>query len=223
MQVVHGKRVFDSLSEVVDPGHTAVVVVDMQNDLVSPDGVGGRAGGNVSAQQAIIPALQRLLDAARGAGARVVYVRLVTEQNYATMHPSWLYRYRVMDWVKLPLDRRLPEDGWGGEVVEEITPQSGDLVVKKHRESAFIGTELDQVLRSNGVRSVIVVGTATGGCVQATAQDAQWLDYYAVVARDCVPGGASRRNQVGLALMAEACDTPTAEEIIALWEKPPAA
>ena len=218
MRIVHGKRVFDSLSELVDPKHTAVLVIDMQNDLVSPDGVGGRGGGNVSAQQAIIPALQRLLDAARGAGARVVYVQLVTERNYATMHPSWLYRYRVMDWVKLPLDRRLPEDGWGGEVVEELAPQTGDLVVKKHRESAFIGTELDRVLRSNGVRSVIVVGTATGGCVQSTVQDAQWLDYYAVVARDCVPGGTSRQNQLGLALMAEACDTPTAEEIIALWE-----
>ena len=153
MQIVHGKRVFDSLSEVVDPRHTAVLVIDMQNDLVSPDGVGGRAGGNVSAQRAIIPALQQLLDAARQACARVVYVQLVTERNYATMHPSWLYRYRVMDWVKLPLDRRLPEDGWGGEVVEEITPQPGDMVVKKHRESAFIGTELDRVLRSNGVRS----------------------------------------------------------------------
>ena len=222
MRIVHGKRVFDSLSEVVDPSHTAVLVIDMQNDLVSPDGVGGRAGGNVSAQRAIIPALQQLLDAARKARARVVYVQLVTEQNYATMHPSWLYRYRVMDWVKLPLDRRLPEDGWGGEVVEEITPQPGDMVVKKHRESAFIGTELDRVLRSNGVRSVIVVGTATGGCVQSTVQDAQWLDYYAVVARDCVPGGKSRQNQLGLALMAEACDTPTSEEIIALWEAPPA-
>ena len=217
MQVVHGKRVFDSLSEVVDPGHTAVVVVDMQNDLASPDGLAARRGGNVSTQRAIIPALQRLLDAARGAGARVVYIQFVTEKSHATMHPSWIYRYRVLNWANQALDKRVPEGEWGAEVVEEIAPQHGDIVVKKHRESAFIGTELDRVLRSNGVRSVIVVGTATGGCVQSTVQDAQWLDYYAVVARDCVPGGDSPRNKVGLALMAEACDTPTAEEIIALW------
>ena len=217
MQVVHGKRVFDSLSEVVDPGHTAVVVVDMQNDLASPDGLAARRGGNVSTQRAIIPALQRLLGAARGSGARVVYIQFVTEKSHATMHPSWIYRYRVLNWANQALDKRVPEGEWGAEVVEEIAPQPGDIVVKKHRESAFIGTELDRVLRSNGVRSVIVVGTATGGCVQSTVQDAQWLDYYAVVARDCVPGGDSPRNKVGLALMAEACDTPTAEEIIALW------
>ena len=218
MQIVHGKRVFDSLAEVVDPKHTAVVVVDMQNDLVSPEGLAGRRGGNVSAQRAILPTLQRLLDAARGAGARVVYIQFVTEKSYASLHPSWIYRYRVLNWANQALDKRVMEDEWGSEVVEEIAPQPGDIRVKKHRESAFIGTELDRVLRSNGVRSVIVVGTATGGCVQSTVQDAQGLDYYAVVARDCVPGGESWRNQVGLALMAEACDTPTAEEIIALWE-----
>ena len=218
MKEVHGKRVYDSLSEVVEPGHTAVIVVDMQNDLAHPEGLGARCGGDVSTQRAILPALQRLLSAARGSGAKVVYIQVVTEQTFATLAPSWLYRYRILQ-VRTPLDERLLEDTWGAEIVEEISPQPGDIVVKKHRESAFIGTELDRVLRSNGVETAIVVGTATGGCVQSTAQDAQWHDYYTVVARDCVPGGENRRNQVGLALMSEACDTPTADEIIALWSE----
>ena len=218
MREVHGKQVFDSLAEVVGPEHTAVIVVDMQNDLAHPEGLGSRCGGDVSTQRAILPALQRLLGAARDAGAKVVYIQVVTEQNFATLAPSWLYRYRILQ-VRTPLDERLLEDTWGAEIVEEIAPQPGDIVVKKHRESAFIGTELDQVLRSNGVETAIVVGTATGGCVQSTAQDAQWYDYYTVVARDCVPGGENRRNQVGLALMGEACDTPTADEIIAMWSE----
>mgnify|MGYP001160969330 FL=1 len=220
MKLVHGKPVFESLEEVVNPAHTAVLVIDMQNDLVSFEGLGARRGGNPVAQHAIIPALQRLLGAAREAGVCVIYIKVVTEQNYASMHPSWLYRYRVLSWTNQSLDERFLEDTWGADIVEELTPQSGDLIVKKHRESAFIGTELDQVLRSNGIQSVVVVGTATGGCVQSTTQDAQWLDYYTVVAQDCVPSGEkSRRNEIGLALMGEACDTPTSEELIAAWRE----
>ena len=91
---------------------------------------------------------------------------------------------------------------WGAETVEEIAPQPGDVVVKKHRVSGFIHTSLDQVLRSNGIQSVVVTGTATSGCVLGTALDAQ---------------GAAARNAVGIALMNEGCDMPTSGEIIELW------
>lgn len=216
MKEIHGKQVFDSLAEVVDPEHTAVLVVDMQNDLAHPDGLGPRTGSDISGQRDIIPPLQRLLDSARSAGAKVVYIEVVTEPNYATMAPAWLYRYRVNQ-VKTPLDQRLLEGTWGAETVEEIAPQPGDVVVKKHRVSAWIHTSLDQVLRSNGVKSVVVTGTATSGCVLGTALDAQWYDYYTVVARDCIAGGAAARNAVGIALMNEGCDMPTSGELIALW------
>ena len=89
--------------------------------------------------------------------------------------------------------------------------------MKKHRVSAFIHTSLDQVLRSNGIQSVVVTGTATSGCVLGTALDAQWYDYYTVVVRDCIAGGTAARNAVGIALMNEGCDMPTSGEIIELW------
>ena len=216
MKEVHGKQVFDSLAEVVDPEHTAVIVVDMQNDLAAQDGLAARTGSDISGQRGIIPPLQRLLDSARGAGAKVVYIEVVTEPNYATMHAAWLYRYRILK-VRTPLDPPLVEGTWGAETVEEIAPPPGDVVVKKHRVSAFIHTSLDQVLRSNGIKSVVVTGTATSGCVLGTALDAQWYDYYTVVARDCIAGGAAARNAVGIALMNEGCDMPTSGEIIELW------
>ena len=219
MNILHGKQVFESLDEVVKPEHTAVLVVDMQNDLVSLEGLSARRGGNPSAQREIIPALQNLLRAARKSRTSIVYIQVVTETNFASMHPAWIYRYRVLNWASQSLDERVLEGTWGADIIGELAPQAGDIIVKKHRESAFVGTELDSVLRSNGVQTVVVVGTATGGCVQSTAQDAQWLDYYTVVVRDCVPGGTHHRNQIGLALMSEACDTPVSDQLIAIWNR----
>ena len=77
MNIVHGKQIFESLEELVKPEHTAVLVVDMQNDLVSLEGLSARRGGNPSAQRDIIPALQNLLKAARKSRTSVVYLSLI--------------------------------------------------------------------------------------------------------------------------------------------------
>ena len=90
MNIVHGKQIFESLEELVKPEHTAVLVVDMQNDLVSLEGLSARRGGNPSAQRDIIPALQNLLKAARKSRTSVVYIQVVTETNFASMHPASL-------------------------------------------------------------------------------------------------------------------------------------
>jgi len=217
MKTVHGKKLFDSLDEVVSPQHTAVLVVDMQNDLAAEGGIVVETGGDISQQRQIIPPLQRLLKVARAVGAKVVYIQVVIEQNFASVHPSWFYRYRKNS-VRTPLDERIVEDTWGAEIVDELAPEAGDIMVKKHRVSAFIHSSLDQVLRSNGIQSVVVTGTATPACVLGTAQDAQWYDYYTVVARDCIAGGSPARNATGIALMSEGCDMPTSEELIDLWE-----
>lgn len=216
MEKIHGRNVFDSLREVVDPKHTAVLVIDMQNDLAALDGIAVQVGGNVSQQRQIIPSLQRLLKVARTVGAKVVHIQVVIEQNFASVHPSWFYRYRNMT-VRTPLNERIVEDTWGAEIVDELAPEVGDITVKKHRVSAFIHSSLDQVLRSNGIQSLVITGTATSGCVLGTAQDAQWYDYYTVVARDCIAGGSPARNATGIALMNEGCDMPTSEELIAMW------
>ena len=67
-----------------------------------------------------------------------------------------------------------------------MSPEDGDLVIEKHRHSAFAGTELDQVLRDRGVRTVAVAGVQTHVCVESTLRDASARGYYVVVASDCV-------------------------------------
>ena len=230
MREVYGKQVYDSLAEIADPAHTAVIVVDMQNDLVSPGGFVDAQGHTLDGNRSIIPALDRLLDGARQAGVPVVYIQYVMERSYASLSPAWIYhstRGRLG-----PGGRRVNLEGcregtWGVEIIPELAPQPDDFVVQKHRLSGFSRTRLDQVLRANGIQSVVVTGTATGGCVQDTAVDASThFDYYTVIARDCVAQNDPPGHELALAFLERRFDLADSDELLALWarkEQPAAA
>ena len=113
----------------------------------------------------------------------------------------------------------LVDDTWESEFIPELFPISSEFIVKKHRNSAFVNTNMDQVLRSNRVQSVVVTGTSTAGCVLATALDALWFDYYAVVVSDCIADCFPERHKAGLAILNERFDMPTGDEIIDMWSK----
>ena len=225
MKEVRGQLVFESLAEVVNPSHTALLVIDMQNYGCSSDSRLAAAGVDISPKRAIIPSLQRLLSAARHSGVRVVYLKLVTENNLAGVHPAWTYYVHCRAGrVQLdgkdsshPVFENATDGTWEAEVTPELAPQPGDFEVKKHRKSAFINTRLDQVLRSDGVQSVLVTGVSTENCVLTTALDAQGYDYYAVVVRDCVGSMCPERAAMAMSLMQRWFDMPTSEELIATW------
>ena len=109
-------------------------------------------------------------------------------------------------------------DGSEGQaIVDELAPEPDDLIVKKYRSSGFWGTNLDLLLRSNGIKSVVMTGATTEGCVESTARDAMFNDYYVVVAEDCVASDDPAQHEASLLLMRHRFDIATAEEIVALW------
>ena len=191
----------------LDPGATAVVVVDMQHDFASPSGMFDRAGIDITRVQAIVPNVAAVLDAARGAGVPVVYLKMgfdpdLTDAGYPTS-PTWLKH--------VPLDvgaevlspngepsRILIRDCWNTDIISELTPEPGDVVVYKTRYSGFFRTELDDVLRDRGVHTLVLVGATTSVCVESTVRDAMFLDYHCLVISDATaePIGAdtSRSN-----------------------------
>ena len=89
--------------------------------------------------------------------------------------------------------------------------------MKKYRSSAFWGTNLDLLLRSNGIRSLIVTGCTTEGCVESTARDALFNDYYVVVVEDCVASDDPAQHEASLLLMRHRFDIATAEEVLGVW------
>jgi len=139
---------------------TAVIVVDMQNDFVKPE---GRL--YVPTAQATVEPIRRLLERARKAGARVFY----TQDTHYEGDPEfdiWGEHTRY--------------DTWGWRIIDELKPQPGDVVIQKTRYDGFYGTPLDDLLRIYGVRYTVIVGTVANICVLHTAASAA-LRWYRVV------------------------------------------
>ena len=113
---------------------------------------------------------------------------------------------------------RYAADGSAGqEILPELAPAEGDLVVKKYRSSGFWGTNLDMLLRSNGIESVVVAGCTTEGCVESTARDALFNDYYVVIVEDCVASDDRAQHDASLLLMRHRFDLASAEEVLGVW------
>ena len=91
------------------------------------------------------------------------------------------------------------------------------MIVKKYRSSGFWGTNLDMLLRSNAVQSVVVTGCTTEGCVESTARDAMFNDYYVVLPEDCVASDDRVQHDASLLLMRHRFDVTTSEQILAEW------
>lgn len=211
MKLVNGVKVFSELGEILSPSHTALLVVDMQNDGCLPEGWMARQGRDVSRITAMIPTLQRLLGAARTAGVKVVFVQQTTLPDNGSDPPAWLY-FKTRD-GRTRTDYML--DGtWGHELLECLEPRPGEVRVKKHRPSAFHLTALDPLLKSAGVRSVVVCGTITQGCVLATTLDASFHDYYTVVAEDCTQSYSQELHETALAFLRSRYDVVSAEAIV---------
>jgi ureidoacrylate peracid hydrolase len=170
--------VLRTLGERCDPKYAGLIIVDVQNDFVSPRGSAGKRGEDVTAAMAIIPNLLRLVDEARRIGLTIVYIR--TTHSDWTDTPSWIYRNSQKSGLNT-----CREGTWGAEFYAGIEPAPTERVVTKHRYSAFINTDLNTVLKARNIQSVLVCGVATNVCVETTARDAYMYDYYVTLIDDC--------------------------------------
>jgi nicotinamidase-related amidase len=150
----------------VDPAHTALIVIDMQNDFVKQGGA-----LHVAEAEATLPSIQRLLALARDSGIKVAYSQDTHEEG----DPEWEI------WGE-----HARRGSWGWQLVEELRPREGELVLQKVRYDAFYGTHLDHFLRLWGVESVVVCGTVANICVHYTAASAALRWYRVVIPRDAV-------------------------------------
>lgn len=217
---IDGKQVFTELAELVNPAHAALVLIDMQRDFLDPDGALGRLGVDLGMYPAMRPRLARLLHAAREAGVPVVHVQMTTLPGRASDSPAQLrFNLRMHAAARSggPALRYTELGTPGHEFAEEFQPLPGEFVVPKWRSSAFFGTNLDLLLRSNGIQTVLVTGCTTEGCVESTARDALFNDYYVVLVEDCVASDDPRQHEASLSLMRHRFDFADSPEITRLW------
>src|SRR5208282_140490 len=188
------------LSDLLDPASTALVVIDVQNDFCHPDGAFGRIGADNSRMPAMASQIRALLDAARDRQVFTVFVRAVYDEEVTSAALAQNRRRLGL------LNSLCLEGSWGADWYGDVKPAglAHEVVITKHRFDAFQGTPLDLYLRSNGIRTVVMAGVATSGCVESTVRNAFFQDYYVVVADDAVGEGAKERSDGSLAVMERA-------------------
>jgi ureidoacrylate peracid hydrolase len=178
----------------IDRHRTAALVVDMQNDFGAKGGMFDRAGIDISVIRGVVVPTTRALRALRQAGITVVYLKMGYQADLsdlgATDSPNRIKHQplAVGTTVTAPdgrTSRVLVRDTWNTDILEELTPQAGDLVLYKTRYSGFYGTDLDRILRSRDVTSIIVTGCTTSICIESTIRDAMFRDYRCVLLEDC--------------------------------------
>jgi ureidoacrylate peracid hydrolase len=174
-----------------DLAHSALVVVDMQNDFCHPQGWFGQKGMAVAPMRRPIPVLQRLLPAWRAAGAPVVWLNWGVRPDVANLPPTVRFKGRrhaggVGYADRSPMDRgrALVPGDWGAQVVDELTVDPRDFTVYKHRLSGFFDNELDSLLRQQGLHTLLWAGINTDRCVFSSLQDAGFLGYDNVLLQD---------------------------------------
>ena len=158
--------------ERIDPGTTALIVVDMENDFVAPG-----APLEAPAGRAMLPQLKRALACCRERGIPVIY----------TTHahrPGGCDLGRFADNPTIGRGKALVDGTPGVAIFPEVAPRDGEIVITKHRYSAFYGTDLEIVLRGLGVTTVVIAGVTTENCCHATARDALFRDFRVVVLAD---------------------------------------
>ena len=204
--------VLKTLKERCDPQWSALIIVDVQNDFASPKGSAAQRGEDVSASQAMVPRLIRLIDEARRVSLPVIYVK--TTHGEWTDTPSWIYRKSQQSALNT-----CREGTWGAEFYDGISPHPNERVVIKHRYSAFINTDLNTVLKAKGVESVLVTGIATNVCVETTARDAYMYDYYVTMVGDCAAAYDPKLHETTLENMRRHFGlVASSEEIIQTWQ-----
>jgi ureidoacrylate peracid hydrolase len=173
-----------------DPRKSAVCVIDMQNWDIKPGGLFDLTGVDTTHGQKVIEPIRTVLFTARAASIPVIYTENVISRARFLRPDESSPWYWKGNWRKLERDPSLErgmcmEGSWAAKTIEELAPMEGDIVIQKDRYSGFVRTNLDWVLRSKDIRYLFFAGIGTPTCVEATARDAFFHEYWPIVLADC--------------------------------------
>ena len=219
MAIKLGNREFyTTLEEMVQPSHTALLVIDMQNDYYRDEGYyAAKLKIDLSMIRATVPPIQKLLAAARQAGVMVIYSRHLILPGFVSDSPLWLSIHYQGGLRDLHQDFYTVAGTWGEEIIDELKPQASDIVLDKMRSNVFIGTQLDTLLKSNRIETLVITGQITNGCVENTARTARDMDYYTVLVSDGIASTSKVNHDATMTNLGKRLPSPMAEEIVKIW------
>jgi ureidoacrylate peracid hydrolase len=221
-EIAH-RRPLIELRDKVNPSHTALLVIDVQNDFCAEGGMMHSEGLDLTMVQAMAKSVPLLVQSARDAGALRVFVKNV----YSTA-TNW---YLSDSWLEQALRRRGKSyierdvcglDSWSGDFYGDVRPNEDEPIVIKHRYDPFSASDLDLILRAHHVRTVVLSGVATNVCVETTARAAFVRDYYVVIPSDGVATYSEEEQESSLRTLDRYfAQVVTIDEIRAIWAAAP--
>ena len=184
-------------------GKTALIVIDMQRDFLLPGGFGESLGNDVGQLLKVVPPLADLIAAARSTGIMVIHTREGHEPDLTDCPPAKLNRgapsKRIGDEGKY--GRILIRGEYGHDIVDELAPIDGEVVIDKPGKGAFYATELQDVLTEAGITQLLVTGVTTEVCVHTTTREANDRGYECLVVSDCVGSYFPEFQRIGLEMI----------------------
>jgi|TARA_B100001245_G_scaffold226089_1_gene201274 nicotinamidase-related amidase len=164
----------------ISKAHTALLVMDFENDIVHPEGAFKDFGfAQMVADNNVLDKTSQLLTAARSSGVTVIYVSVKFREGYPERPANSGL------WQGLHGANALVEGTWGSQIHDQLTPEKGEPIVTKRGVSAFAASDIEQILHNKRIGTLILAGVATNFVVEGTARQACDLGYDTIVVGDC--------------------------------------
>jgi nicotinamidase-related amidase len=178
----------------IDPKTTALVLIEYQNDFTSEGGALHGAVSEVMDKTGMMANTLEVVDAARSAGATVMHAPITFAEGYneISSHPYGILK-GVVD------GKAFIKGSWGAAIVDELAPAEGDIVIEGKRGlDTFASTNLDFILRSKGITTIVLGGFLTNCCVESTMRSGYENGYKVITLNDCVAGTSTEEHENAL-------------------------
>jgi nicotinamidase-related amidase len=184
------------------------LVMDMQNDLVNGSGPRGHSPlSNQAAQRGILPKTANAIQKARAAGLRIGFVRVGFSADYRECPDSSpVFKAAKSNGI-------LKLDTWGTEIHPDLAPTAEDFLITKHRVSPFYGTNLEPILRANGIGRIYASGVSTNGVVQAVVREGHDRDYEVILLEDCCAALSPEEHTCSINGLSRYCSVTNSEDV----------